>query len=249
MTRTTSRTSRARATKATIPASGTHGKARHRACAVDVVPRSAGTANAAPATIASSGSRASPVAEAAYANNHARPAVVRRPTTVLGRLRRLGRGAGPGLTVRDGAEHRGAGCDLGPDTDVGAGQQCGSGADSGSVPHPDHSQVQDASVDPVPAQVDLRLDGGTGAEPEHAGDRWEGVQIDAGPEAASEQSRMEGDEGGGGQVRRPELVDETLGQPHRRWTLPPRGYSPGRMPAITTRAPLAGQQDPAEREG
>ena len=169
--------------------------------------------------------QASPVARGGMRTTTPGPAVVRRPTTVLGDSRRLG-----GRRTRP---HRPGRCRTlpepatGPDTDVGAGQQCGSGADSApsrtrTIPR---CRMPRRSSDPVPRRSTSGSTAARAPSREHAGDRWEGVQIDAGPEAASEQSHMEGDEGEEDRFVAPSSSTRRSASHTRRWTLPPQGYS------------------------
>ena len=66
------------------------------------------------------------------------------------------------------ADHRRAGCDVGVLADDRAGQQRGARADGRVVADRDPPEVEQVAVDPVPAQVDLGLDGAAVAQRQQA---------------------------------------------------------------------------------
>ena len=137
---------------------------------------------------------------------------LRRPRAA-GRTRRAGGRTRPGLVGRHRPEHGRPGRDLRPVTDVGPGQQGAARPDAGLLTDRHRADVHVAAVEPVPREVDLGLDGAPGAEREQAGDGRDAVEVDVTTHPASEQFRVDANEGGGRQVRGPELVDQSLGEP------------------------------------
>ena len=84
----------------------------------------------------------------------------------------------------------------------GAGQQRGPRADGGVVADGDRADVEEVAVDPVPGEVDLRLDGAAVAERQHAGDGRGRVQVDALADPVAERA---------GVVHQPRCARQVLG--------------------------------------
>ena len=96
----------------------------------------------------------------------------------------------PQLARRHGVEHRGPGRDLGPRPDAGAGRERAARPDGRALVDPHATHPQHVPVQPVPAQVDLRLDGAPVAEREQAGDRRQRVQVDVAADRRAERPRV-----------------------------------------------------------
>ena len=77
----------------------------------------------------------------------------------------------------------------------------------------DRADSHGVTIDPVPGEVDLRLDRGPGTDGEHAGDRREGVQVDTLPDLRPESSRVGVDPRGSGKTRGTHDRRDLLGQP------------------------------------
>ena len=132
------------------------------------------------------------------------------------------------------------GRDLGVLADVGAGRERAAGADRARAPIRISPDVDDVAVDPVAGQVDLGLDRRALADGEEAGDRRQRVQVDA---VADCRCRAGGRRRGttGAPASRLAASSSWIRSASqiRRWTLPPRGWSPGVSRRSTIRAPAA----------
>ena len=101
-------------------------------------------------------------------------------------------------------------------------------------------RCDDVAVDPEAAEVDLGLDRAAGAEPEHAGDRRDAVQVDVRADLGAQQPGVPRHVRRPGQPGRADLVDHALrpataaGAPGRR-----AGGHPARPCASRSRAPAA----------
>ena len=99
---------------------------------------------------------------------------------------------GPALAGLDllRTRHGGSGLDVGIVANARARQQRGARADAGVLAHLDGTHAQNVAVEPVAAEIDLRLDGRVRADGEQARDRRQRVEIDAVADLHAEGARV-----------------------------------------------------------
>ncbi len=102
----------------------------------------------------------------------------------------LSRRTGPHLAGLHASDDGGACRDDRVLADLGAGQQRRAGTDGGTGTDLDAADVDEIAVDPVTGQIDLGLDGAAVTQLEQAGDRREGVQVDALADLGTESARV-----------------------------------------------------------
>ena len=104
---------------------------------------------------------------------------------------------------------------------VSPGQEGAAGTDAGVGTDPHGSDVEVSTVEPVPGQVDLRLDRAARPQGEQTGHGRDAVEVDVSPHPASQEPAYTGPV-----ARRPgrgaELVDQRSASHSRRWTAPTR---------------------------
>src|SRR5436190_1546099 len=109
-----------------------------------------------------------------------------------------------GLSAAAGA---GAGATVVAVAAVLAGATAATGAD------PDLADAQHVAVEPVPGQVDLGLDRGPRAEPQHAGDRRRRVELRVPADVGAQRPRVDGVPGDAAEVEDPDPLGQLLGGP------------------------------------